>query len=509
MPSVAVFTDKMKRERPVPAQRRRSAAGTVISSQGRRLVIIFGIMAAMLPAFVGMFQDTFSPLIGICIGGIGVVLTVFAASSARSYYSPLVFSVWFNLGCVLAFGDLLINEVAHRAHPNPATGTFAFTDGEMWRAIACLGVGALGIIVATLLSERWISKQVPNKILILEDNRAVVQAILSWTVFGLSVELLLIYFQIGRTGLVNRTELPFHLGGLLSFTRGYLIPAIGVLIVDLIVNGKQNWALKYMFAALLLVGLLGSVSALSRGYLGFLIIALALYLTVNLGRHRFGLRSLALWMAGGVPLLLVGIFLVNTLRESGFAGHELNLSSTYGYILESRITDVGLIFSDFFNLAIGRIGGLHELLGALSAPHAWEMLNPWRIFLDDGVTAPWLHKSVLGFVMHIDETVGFGYSFGLFGTLSLSGSLLMVFVGTGIYLMALMALEELFFRIGASAVALSLAVNMGFQCWGFANITVSSNLIGIVFFIYLVTRFLFEMSGLVRAVPAARKQIEA
>lgn len=501
MPPPAAFADKMSRERSMPTRRCRYAAGSVISSQGRRVMIICGIVAAMLPAFVGLFQDTFSPLIGICIGGIGIALTAFAVSPTRAYYSPMVFSVWFNLGCVLAFGDLLINEAAHRAHPNPATGAFAYTDGEMWRAIACLGVGVIGIVVATVLSERWISKEVPSQPRMLRDKGVVVRAVLGWTVVGVSIALLLMYFQIGRTGLVNRTELPYHLGGLLSFARGYLIPAIGVLIVDLIVNGKQGWALKYMFAALLLVGFLGSVSALSRAYLGFLIIALALYLVVNLGRHRFGVRSLALWIAGGAPLLLIGIFLVNTLRESGFAGHELNLSSTYDFIVQSRMTDVGLILSDFFNLAVGRIGGLHELLGALSAPHAWELSNPWRIFLDDGVTALWLQKTVLGLVMHVDETVGFGYSFGLIGTLSLSGSLLIVFVGTAIYLMALMALEEFFFRIGASAVALSLAVNIGFQCWGFANITVSSNLIGIVVVTWLVTRFFFEMSGLVRAVP--------
>lgn len=470
----------------------------LISPEGRRVMLGCAFLAALITGSIGLWQDTFNPMIAIIMGLLGIALTWFAVSPFRRYYTPAVFSIWFNLGFLLSFGELLVNEVAHRSHPNPATGGFAYTDAEMWAAVGWMIPGIAAIVVATMICERFSAGSDRARAYVFISDAALLRAMAIWTIVGVSIALLLILLQIGRTGLVNKTDLPFRLGGVLSFSRGYLIPAFGVMLIDLAINSRKEGALKYIFACLLIVGFVGSVSALSRGYLAFLVIAVTLYLTANLGRHRFGIRSVAVWIVVGLPLLLLGVSIVNALREGGFSGRQLDITSTYAYVRDTRFSDAGAVLFDVFNLALGRIGGLQEMLGTLSVPHAWHIANPWGIFLDDGVTALWLQKAVLGYEMVSNDIVGFGYSFGLFGTLSLSGAPLIVLIGTALYLIVLMLLEEAFLRIGSPAVALSLAVNVGFQFWGFAHVNLCANLAGIVLIIFLLNRLFFRSSSWVR-----------
>ncbi len=479
---------------------RRHDRGTLISAPGRRVFLCFCLVEALGLLLIGACQETFSPLIGPCLAAIGFALVVFATSPARCYYSPLVFSMWFNLGCVLSFADLMINEAIHRSHPNPATAAFAFTDGEMWLGVSYLAVGALAIVVATLFAEKFVARDTPSRPRAFRDQGIAVKAVIGWTVLSLILMVVLAYLQIGRTGLVNKTELPFHLAGLISFTRSYAVPVFGLLIVDMLVSGKYGLILKCMFVGLVLVGLAGSITSLSRGYLGFLVIALSLYFVVNLGRHRANSRSLILWVAGAAPFLLLSIFLVNSLRDKGFAGQELSISSVGSYIGASRLTDLGLILTDFFNLAVGRIGGLQELLGTLSAPHVWDARNPWYLFMENEEVMSWLQRGVLGFVTYGDATVGFGYSYSLWGSLALGGSMWHVLVGTCAYLAALLAMEEAFYRINLPVISLVLTVNVGFQFWGFANKTICINLLGIILVIYFIARLCCQPSSWIREV---------
>lgn len=477
---------------------RRHAQGPLISPQGRRVIAFLCASEALALLLLGVFQNTFSPLIGMGLVTIGSLLALFSSAPSRCYYTPLVFTLWFHLGCVLSFADLILNEALFRSHPNPATAAFAFTDGEMWLATVYLAAGAAAIVLLTLFAERFIARDIPGRARSFRDAGIAANAVVMWTVISLILAVVLIYLQIGRTGLVNKTELPFHLAGVLSFSRSYVVPALGLLIVDLLMNGRHGLILKAMFGAFFLVGMAGSISALSRGYLGFVVIALSIYFIVNLGRHQVNLRSFVYWVVGAVPLLLLAIFLVNSLREKGFSGHELSLPSVLSMLMESRLTDLGLIFTDFFNLAVGRIGGLQELLGTLSAPHVWDSWNPWLLFTENVDAMAWLQRSVLGFMTYSDATVGFGYSYSLWGSLSLGGSLWHVILGTGAYLLALLLMEECFFRLNLSAVALSLAVNVGFQFWGFANKTICMNLFGIIAIIYVIGRFAFQPGRWIR-----------
>lgn len=470
----------------------RHCDGPLISAQGRKVFLAVCAAEGLLVLISCTLQQTFNPIIGVFLWAIGMVLVLFGTSPARCYYSPLIFAMWFHLGCVLSFVDLIVNEALHRAHPNPATAAFAFTDGEMWTALTFMLVGVGAVVATTIVYEKLLARGTASLPRTFRDSRVATQAVAGWIVFSLLLSILLIFLQIGRTGLVNKTDLPFHLAGLLSFTRSYVVPSFGLVIVDLLLNGRHALVLKAMFVGLLVVGLAGSIAALSRGYMGFLVISLSLYFVVNWGRHRFTMRTLAYWILGAVPLLLVGIFVVNTLREKGFSGQELSLPAVFSYIVESRLTDLGLILTDFFNLAVGRIGGLQELLGALSAPHIWDAGNPWYLFVENEAMMAWLQRSVLGFTTYGDASVGFGYSFSLWGSLALSGSLWIVFLGTAAYVVALLAMEEIFFRIELPVVALVMAVNVGFQFWGFANKTICSNLFGIVLIIYIIARFAFR-----------------
>lgn len=469
----------------------------LISPQGRRLLVYWSYLWAPVLFIATLIQGTFNPLIGVVIASIGVVFMRFGTSPRRRYYTPLVWAVWFNLGCVISFFDLILNEARFRASPSSTTGAFAFTDGEMWTAIPYLLLGVGAVVAATLLLEKFIarSRSLRRAVPLFRNPQTGVAAICLWSASGIFLALFLSHYEIGRTGMANMTELPFHLAGVLSLARAYLIPCLGILILDILLQGRLYAQARIMLLCILAVGVIGSLAALSRGYIGLLVIALMLYAITNVGRNGVTMASLRRLVIWGFVLLVPMVFYVNVLRTFGFGGQKLDVSKSVVYLRESEFGDVGDMLVELFDMATSRIGGLKELLGTLSTPSAWLPSNPLMMFLDDADRIAWLQKQVLGYVPYGDELVGFGVSFGLWGTLALSGHFSIVFLGTLLFVSLAAIAEEKFFRIGTASVSLTLAVYVGFQFWGFLTISGTWKLIAIIGVIYMVVHRMIKNYG--------------
>lgn len=482
-----------------------SASGQLLSPGGRKVLRSCAIASLPLTFGFSLFQETFSPLVGISIALIGVMLIYFGTSGNRRHFSPLIWAIWFNAGFMLALVEMLFYEADYRGRATPLTGAFAFTDGEMWQAIGYMVLGSLVVMATSLVCERVLAsgrRLLPTYRL--PSARRVLLAIGSWTVLAGGLSILLVVFQIGRTGLVNQTALPFKLAGLLSYSRNFLAPSFAFLILDLVIRSGFRSHAKLMLVSIVGVGFLGTLTALSRGHLAFSLIAIGLYLVTNVGRHGITARSLVQVLPWGVVALFFGIYHVHLLRTAGFGGQTIDIAATASLISENLFGDVGEMLVMFFQIVTTRVGGLQELLGTLSAPHIWQLDNPWRLFLEDEDAFSRVQLGVLGFRTYTDEFVSTGIGFSLWGTLVLSGSLAVFATFTSLFFTFVTLIEEVFFRLGAPAVAQTLAVFVGIQVWGFANVSVTTKMIGITCITYLAAKlFLAKFAVAVPATEAA------
>lgn len=215
------------------------SAEPLIAPRGRKILI--QLSAALIPSMlaVAVFQDTFNPLIALALALLGTALTAFATAPSRRFYTPVVWAMFFSLGCVVSFGDLLLNEATYRSHRTPLTGAFAYTDAEMWQAALVMALGVAAIMAGTLLAERVLMPG-GRRATAGPEFRSVTWArvsILLWTFGGLALTLFLSSRGIGRTGMTNQTELPFRLAGVLTLARAYLVPCFGMLILNMLMRG--------------------------------------------------------------------------------------------------------------------------------------------------------------------------------------------------------------------------------------------------------------------------------
>lgn len=462
----------------------------LVSHQGRKAFLLMNAACIPIVFFVSLLQGTFNPFIGLAVAAIGMALTIFGTSPERRHFTPLVWAVWFNAGCLMSFVDLLVNESDYRTRATPMTGSFAYTNGEMWQVVLYLTLGAISIVAGTLVSERYLARHRPATIARRRFNspEAALGSIAIWTIAGIALSLFMFANQIGRTGLVDQSQLPFRLAGILSYSRLYLVPCLGFLIFDMLMVSRMSRYAMAMVLALLVVGFIGSITALSRGYLGFLAIMMSLYLVANLGRYGIAIKAFFKIIPGIAIVLAISIFYVNALRTSGFSGKTVDVQNALYVLQESPLEDFSNMLIPIFQMAASRIGGLQELLAVLSAPNAWHVWNPYHIFVENPDITNWLQLRVFGFMTVTTDTISTGNSFSLWGTLALSGSLPILAAWTMLCVGLIMLIEETFIRLGTPTIAQTLAVYVGIQAWGFANVSVASKIAGMMLIVYLTTR---------------------
>ena len=101
-------------------------------------------------------------------------------------------------------------------------------------------------------------------------------------------------------------------------------------------------------------------------------------------------------------------------------------------------------FNAFLDLVVERIGGLRELLGVTSSTEN-KFSSTWVVFSGgDPAAVERITYRTFGFVPSTAGGLAFGLGFGLWGTLALSGSSVVVFLGSLLTMLMLTGIEEIF-----------------------------------------------------------------
>lgn len=278
---------------------------------------------------------------------------------------------------------------------------------------------------------------------------------------------------IGRTGLSHSTVLPFKLAGILVYLKNMVIPFIGFfLVIPTLISGTAR-RIYLSLALMTIIGLIGSVTFLSRGFLVFVTLPPLMFLLFLPSQRPSGRRVLIGSLVGFVAVLMLMVPLVDAMRVSKYVGADATITEIDQAMSQS--SPVGAL-SRTTSLAVRRIIGFKELV-AIHSAGPLDPAAPWRVFRGDSDYTDQLQYDLWGFYQDPSGDTAFGFGFGLWGWLYLGGSNWIVFLGTWLATVLIIFFEELFIRFGVRPLAIFIAVQFGIWIWGGIDYFLLSRLI--------------------------------
>jgi len=216
---------------------------------------------------------------------------------------------------------------------------------------------------------------------------------------------------------------------------------------------------------LIFVGALGSIAGISRSYFVFTIFPAFLFMLLTSYKTDWKRKILFRYMFVAFIVVLVLVALVHNLRNFGYATGNISIDESYRILTAWSDIDLLKATSTFLYLVTARIGGIRGLL-AVASSGVSDLYAPWAIFISDSVYTSRLLLSVFGFLPASNSMLAFGVEFGLWGMLALSGSYIVIFLGTIISCLIVICVEELLLEKGHILLLCFFALYLCMKIWG-------------------------------------------
>lgn len=472
--------------------------GELLQPFVRKGIRIAGLLISAYVVGVILVDGSFSFVLGLLFAMVGLGALFFCTKRGRIYYSPLIITGFYILGYMLSFAQVLLNKENVLRVGFGAIGDFMFTDSSFIVFLLIVVAGMGGVLTATLVAERIFKhkrggatgERSPFDGV---SEKRLYKWILIWGVFSLCLMLLMWSLEIGRTGLIGKTQLPFRLVGILLYVKMIFVPFCGTLFLDICLRRGRKRPAILVLTLLIVIGAIGSLGATSRGTFVFTVFPAIVFLLFT--SHRNNLNQKLFVIFSSVSILLAGLvaFVVEIVRGFVFAKMTWDLTSSLSLLKDIGIKDIKVfeMIQILLSLMTERIGGARELMAVVGSNISGISI-PIQMFMGsiDPEMSASITNSVMGFVPYSDETVGFGITFGMWGQLFLSRSYLVVFGGTILLVAILICFEEVFLRKGLRSVALLFAILLGFQFWGSASMFVLSRFAAITLVCYFTVVYI-------------------
>ena len=411
------------------------------------------------------------------LAAIGICSMLYYTRPGRRYYVPIVWTLFYAVGYLLAMADVLLNPETAGVAGSVTYYLIDFTFRGLLPIFSPIWWGMAGLFLAVFCCERIIPRrpeETPRHRRFASASRSSPpQALWIWFTCSAAVVLFMGRLGIGRTGLSHSTVLPFKLAGILVYLKNMVIPFIGFfLVIPTLISGTAR-RIYLSLALMTIIGLIGSVTFLSRGFLVFVTLPPLMFLLFLPSQRPSGRRVLIGSLVGFVAVLMLMVPLVDAMRVSKYVGADATITEIDQAMSQS--SPVGAL-SRTTSLAVRRIIGFKELV-AIHSAGPLDPAAPWRVFRGDSDYTDQLQYDLWGFYQDPSGDTAFGFGFGLWGWLYLGGSNWIVFLGTWLATVLIIFFEELFIRFGVRPLAIFIAVQFGIWIWGGIDYFLLSRLI--------------------------------
>jgi hypothetical protein len=447
------------------------------NSLGRRALVGLVVVASLVLLISVLHSGATSLLFPSLLSLIGIASMLYYTRPGRRYYLPIIWTMFYAVGYLLALADVLLNPDTAGVLGSATFYLLDFSFRGFLPLFDSIAAGMSGLFLAVLCCERIIPRRPPRhrqagRFAAFTD-RAVPRGFWIWFTGSAAVIMLMARLGIGRTGLVHSTSLPFKLAGILVYIKNMVIPFVGFfLVVPTLTSGSRR-RIYVALAMLTVIGLLGSVAFLSRGFLVFMSLPPLLFLLFQSARRSSARSALGGSAAMFLLVITVMVPLVDAIRISKYLGANVSI---YGVEQAMSQSSPAGALSRTMSLAVQRVIGFKELVAVhgagLRGPDA-----PWRVFRGDSDYIDQLQYDLWGFYQDPTGETAFGYGYGLWGWLYLGGSNWTVLLGTWLATVLIILFEDLFIRRGLRPLALFIAVQFGIWIWGGIDFFLLSRLV--------------------------------
>ncbi|MFH1062515.1 MAG: hypothetical protein V1747_06480 [Candidatus Omnitrophota bacterium] len=410
----------------------------------------------------------------------------------RRYYTPIILTIFYFFGYLLSLANTLMNKSNLRAIGFKAIGSFGFSFWEYLSLTFIISTGMLGILCSVVFMEKFKNSCRslfryfnPNKKQIIRINYVII-SLLIWFLISTAIFLYMNKIGIGRTGLKPETLLPFKLVGILFYVKLILIPCLGCFLFGVILETNNKILINLSIILLILLGIIGSISGISRGSLIFSVLPSFIYMLFKSHKNDFKRKILKSYSIIAILLLMILIPLVLGMRNIGYAGGKIDFSTAINILKSFKVADLPGAAGSLISLILDRVMGINELYAVFSSGIK-DLYAPWALFITDGAYLEKIIKAVFGFVPSNEGNLAFGVGFGLWGVLQLSGSYSVIFLGTFVACSLSMAIEEIFIRNGMYYVACFFAINFGMLVWEGLYVSRLSRTLLMIFICLIIT----------------------
>jgi hypothetical protein len=450
----------------------------IINSVARRSLFVFGWLSCAIVTLSVVMYSEISIVFPVLMSAICMFSIDYFTRQRRNYYLPVIWTIYFILGYVLCLSFVLINSDAEGVFLFKSNRMAEFSNENFLPVFYSILSGMAGIFLAVVFCERFFKN---NSTSITENRGLDTKArprrgkvlIWTWCIASLGIIIIMGILGIGRTGLPHATVLPFKMTGILVYIKQMVIPFFGFLIFLRTTKEGNIRDMLVLLSLMVVVGAIGSVVFISRSFIIFLIIGPLLYIYFSVNRIDKRMKLIFVCVAITAAILLVTIPIIQEIRNIKYGGYDVSASKL---LFSGDLLKFDEAVSQIISLFLGRIIGIPELVG-VHALMENDMYAPMKVFFGNHEYTHWLQFEMYGFRQDPSGDTAFGYAFGLWGMMYLSGSNLVVLVGTSVFAIFIIFFEELFSRYGRKPLALFIALQFGTWIWGGIDLFLISRLV--------------------------------
>lgn len=466
----------------------------------RRILLLFGLIISAYVMVVFALDDSLNFLWGVMLASIGFFSLFIYTKRRRRYYTPLIITIFYFMGYLLSSSNILLNKVNISRTGFGAIGSFMFTDSNFLTLFLVIFAGMSGIMTVTLIAEKifrhgrfiFTSKEMGSYFL---PKKQLCMWICLWFCFSVVVLIVMWHLEIGCLGLKPKTRLPFRLVGLFIYLRSIFIPFCGLLFLDICLRSGWKRLGSMVLVLLIIIGIIGSLSAASRGVVVFTVFPAILFLLFTSRGNNLSQKLFVRFFAISFICTLVVIFIVGFERNIAYGTISWNLSDAKNLLTNLNLHEFDFLEAvvSFMALATDRIGGIRDLM-AVASSNVSGIEIPVKLFM--GTLGRNLSSSICysvkGFNPITSGGLAFGITYGMWGQLFLSKSYLAVYLGTVLLVGIIICLEEVFLRKGLHSVALLVSILLGIQFWGTASMFILSRFVVMLLICYLTSLYFLK-----------------